>query len=44
MSYPVDAMRESFFKQKNSPSNFEDEDLFDMGYSFEEISKIKGGK
>jgi hypothetical protein len=42
MSYPVEGLRKSYFDAKKSPSNFEDDDLFDLGYSPEEIAEIKG--
>ena len=42
MNYPVDGLRRSYFDAKKSTSNFEDDDLLDMGYSPEEITVIKG--
>jgi hypothetical protein len=43
MNYPVEWLRKSYFDQKKSVSNFDDEDLLDLGYSPEDIAQIKGG-
>ena len=42
MNYPVEGLRKSYFDSKKSPAIFEDDDLYDMGYSPEEIARIKG--
>jgi hypothetical protein len=42
MSFPLEGLRKSYYEEKKSPSNFDDEDLFDMGYSADDIDKIKG--
>jgi hypothetical protein len=42
MGYPVEGLRKSYFERKKSVSNFDDEDLIDLGYSPEEIKVIKG--
>ena len=42
MNYPVEGVRRCYFDQKKSVSNFDDEDLPDMGYTAEEIAQIKG--
>ncbi len=42
MNYPADGLRRSYFDRKKSTSNFDDDDLIDMGYSPEEIKAIKG--
>lgn len=43
MIYPIEGLRKSYLDAKKSTSNFDDEDLLEMGYSPEEIVKIKGG-
>jgi hypothetical protein len=42
MNYPIEGMRQSYWKRKNSAANFDDGDLADLGYSPEEIAEIKG--
>jgi hypothetical protein len=42
MNYPVDGLRRCYLERKKSASNFDDDDLLDMGYSPEEIAEIKG--
>jgi hypothetical protein len=42
MSYPVEGLRRSFFERKTSAENIDDEDIADMGYTQEEIDRIKG--
>ena len=42
MNYPVEGLRKCYFDRKKSTANFEDEDLFDMGYSPDEFEAIKG--
>ncbi len=42
MNYPVEGLRRSYFDRKKSTSNFDDDDLIDMGYTPEEIKSIKG--
>jgi hypothetical protein len=42
MNYPVEWLRKSYFEQKKSVNNFDDEDLADLGYSPEDIAQIKG--
>jgi hypothetical protein len=42
MNYPVDGLRRVYFDRKKGPSNIEDEDLLELGYSLEEIEQIKG--
>jgi len=44
MNYPVEGLRKCYFDTKKSTSNFEDDDLLDMGYSLEEIAAIKGNQ
>jgi hypothetical protein len=44
MQYPEEWVRSSFFEQKKSVSNLDDRDMLDLGYSREEIARIKGGK
>jgi hypothetical protein len=42
MNYPLEGLRKCYFDRKRSTSNFDDDDLTDMGYSPEEIAAIKG--
>ena len=42
MNYSVEGLRKCYFDAKKSTSNFDDDDLLDMGYSLEEIASIKG--
>jgi hypothetical protein len=42
MNYPVDSLRQCYFENKKSAGNFDDDDLYDMGYTPEEIAEIKG--
>ena len=42
MNYPVDGLRRCYFDRKKSAANFDDDDLFDMGYSPDENAEIKG--
>lgn len=46
MNYPIEGLRRAYYEDKKSVSNFSDADLSDpdMGYTPEEISKIKGGR
>jgi hypothetical protein len=44
MSYPLEGLRKCYFDRKKSMDNMDDEDLFDAGYSPEEIAEIKGKK
>jgi hypothetical protein len=37
MNYPVDGLRKVYFDRKKSISNYDDDDLLEMGYSPEEI-------
>jgi hypothetical protein len=41
MNYPVEGMRRSYFDQKKSTQNFDENDMLDMGYSPEETIEIK---
>jgi hypothetical protein len=41
MNYPIEGMRQSYWKRMNQASNFDDDDLADLGYSPEEIAEIK---
>jgi hypothetical protein len=41
MNYPIEGMRQSYWKRKNQAANIDDEDLADLGYSPEEIAEIK---
>ena len=42
MNFPVEGLRKCYFDRRKSASNFDDGDLYDMGYSPEEIAAIKG--
>jgi hypothetical protein len=42
MNYPLEGLRRSYYDRKKSVSNFENDDLLDMGYSPDEITEIKG--
>lgn len=42
MNYPVDGLRRCYFDEKKNVITFDDSDMLDMGYSPEEIAKIKG--
>ena len=42
MGYPVESLRKSYWERKKSVSNFADDDLLDMGYTLDEIVRIKG--
>jgi hypothetical protein len=42
INYPIEGLRRCYLDRKRSPSNFEDDDMFDMGYSPDEIAEIKG--
>jgi hypothetical protein len=42
MNYPVEGLRKCYFDRKKSPSNYDDGDLFDLGYSQAEIAALKG--
>ena len=44
MNYPVEGLRKCYFDAKKSTNNFEDDDLFDLGYSQEDIAAMKGKK
>ena len=44
MNYPEEWIRRSYFENKKSTGNFEDEDLLEMGYTPEQIAQIKGSK
>jgi hypothetical protein len=41
MNYTVEGLRKDYFERKKSVSNFDDEDLLDLGYSPDEIAVIK---
>jgi hypothetical protein len=42
MNYPVEGLRKSYFDQKESVGNIDDDSLLEIGYSPEEIAGIKG--
>jgi len=42
MQFPEEWMRKNFFEQKKSVANLDDRDMLDMGYSREDIARIKG--
>jgi len=42
MNYPLEGVRRSYYDNKKSTNNFENDDLLDMGYTLEEIAEIKG--
>jgi len=44
MNYSIEGLRKCYFDNKKSMSNFDDDDLLDMGYTEEEIAVIKGDK
>jgi hypothetical protein len=44
MNYPLEGLRKCYFDRKKSVDNIDDDDLFDMDYSPEEIAAIKGKK
>jgi hypothetical protein len=42
MNFPVESLRKCYLEYKNSTSNFDDDDVLDMGYSPEQLAEIKG--
>jgi hypothetical protein len=42
MNFTVEGLRQGYFEQKKSASNFDDEDILDAGYPPEMIAAIKG--
>jgi ethanolamine ammonia-lyase large subunit len=44
MSYPIDGLREWYFKDKKSVSHVDEDKLKELGYTPEMIAKIKGKK
>ena len=44
MNYPIDGVRKCYSDKKKAISNYDDADLLDtdMGYSMEDIAKMKG--
>ncbi len=41
MNYPIDGLRRSYYDRKTSTENFDDSDLAELGYTQEEIARIK---
>jgi hypothetical protein len=42
MNYPLDGLRKCYFDRKKAVSNFDDDDILDMGYSPDDAAEIKG--
>ena len=44
MNYPLEGLRRSYFDRKKSTSSIDDDILLDLGYSPDQIVKIKGNQ
>jgi hypothetical protein len=42
MNFPVEGLRRSYFERQRSVQNIEDDDIAEMGYTQDEIDRIKG--